>query len=74
MVFTLAYELNEMKYVWMNELGSVFSKEGSLIEVPYVATTFMGSLDLKSIPKSHGKWTNDMKNVMCYMQYVMCYM
>ena len=25
-----------MKYVWMNEADSVFAKEGSLVEVPYV--------------------------------------
>ena len=72
---TLAYEWNEMKYVWMNEEDSVFAKEGSLVEVSYVEPLFLGSLDVKSmIPRSHGIWTNDMKNVMCYMQYVMCYM
>ncbi len=36
MVLTLAYERNEVKYVWMNEADSVFAKEGSLVEVPYV--------------------------------------
>ena len=36
MVFTLAHELNEMKYVWMNEADTVFAKEESLVEVPYV--------------------------------------
>ena len=35
-MFTLAYEWNKMKYVWMNEAESVFSKEGYLVEVPYV--------------------------------------
>jgi len=36
MVFTLAYERNKVKYVWINEAGSLFAKEGSLVEVPYV--------------------------------------
>ena len=73
-MFALAYEWIEMKYEWMSEADSVFAKEGSLVEVPYVETSFLGSLDVKSmIPRSHGIWTNDMKNVMCYMQYVMCY-
>ena len=58
----------------MNEADSVFAKEGSLVEVPYVETSFLGSLDVKPMNlKSHGVWTNDMKNVMCYMQYVMCF-
>ena len=30
--------MNEMKYVWMNEVDSMFSKEGSLVEVPYIET------------------------------------
>ena len=64
----------EVKYVWMNEADSVFAKEGSLVEVRYVDPSFLGSLDVKSmIPKSQGVWTNDIKDVMCYMQYVMCY-
>ena len=59
----------EVKYVWMNEADSVFAKEGSLVD-----PSFLGSLDVKSmIPKFHGIWTNDMKDVMCYMQYVMWY-
>ena len=59
----------------MNETDSVFAKVGSLVEVPYVEPSFFVSLDVKSmIPRSPGIWTNDMKNVMCYMQYVMCYM
>ena len=63
-----------VKYVWMNETDSVFAKEVSIVEVQYVEPSFLGILDLKSmIPRSHGIWTNDMKNVMCYMQYVMCY-
>ena len=58
----------------MNEADFVFAKEGSLVEVPCVEPLFLESLDVKStIPRSHGMWTNDMKNVMCYMQYVMCY-
>ena len=66
--------MNEKKYVWMNEADSVFAKEGSLVEVPYVETSFLGSLDVKPMNlKSHGVWTNDMKNVMCYMQYAMFY-
>ena len=64
----------EVKYVWMNEADSVFAKEGFLVEFPYVETSFLGSLVVNSmIPRSHGIWTNDMKNFMCYMQYVMCY-
>ena len=56
----------------MNEADSVFAKEGSLVEVPYVETSFLGSLDVKPMNlKSHGVWTNDMKDVMCHMQYVM---
>ena len=31
---------NEMKYVWMNEVDSMFAKEGSLVEVPYVEPSF----------------------------------
>ena len=58
----------------MNEADSVFSKEGSLVEVSYVEPSFLGSLDVKSMnTMSDGIWTNDMENVMCYMQYVMCY-
>ena len=73
-MFTLAYEWNEMKYVWMKKADSVFSKNGSLVEVQYFDPSFLGILDVKSmIPRSHGIWTNDIKNVMWYMQYVMCY-
>ena len=39
-MFTLAYKRNEMKYVRMNEANSVFAKEGSLVEVPYVEPSF----------------------------------
>ena len=64
----------EVKYVWMDEVDFVFAKEGSLVEVPYVEPLFLGSLDVKSvIPKSHGVSTNDMKDIMCYMHYVLCY-
>ena len=57
-----------MKYVRMNEADSLFAKEGSLVEVSYVEPSFLGSLDVKSmIPKSHGVWINDMKDVMCYI-------
>ena len=71
---TLAYEWNEMKHVWMNEADSVFAKEGSLVEVPYVEPSFLESLDVKyMIPQSHGVWTNDMNDVICYMHYVMYY-
>ena len=67
--------MNKIKYVWMNEKDSMFSKEGSLVKVPYVEPSFLGSLNVKSmIPRSHGIWTNDMKDVMFYIQYVMCYM
>ena len=58
----------------MNEADSVFSKEDSLVEVPYVEPLFLGSLNVKSmIPRSHGIGINDMKDVMCYMQNDMCY-
>ena len=72
-MFTLAYEWNEMKYVWMNEADSMFVNEGSLVGVPYVEPSFFGSLDVKSmIPRSHGIWTNNMDSFMFYMKYVMC--
>ena len=58
----------------MNEVVSVYYKEGSLVEIQYVEPSFFGSLNVKSmIPRSHGIRTNDMQNAMCYMQYVMCY-
>ena len=58
----------------MTESDSVFAKEGSLVEVSYVKPSFLGSLDIKSmIPKLHGILTNEMKDVMCNMQYDMCY-
>ena len=71
----LAYETNEMKYVWMNEEDSLFAKQGSLVEVPYAQTSFYGSLVVKSMfPMSRGVWMNDMKDVMCYTHYFVCYM
>ena len=33
-------QTNEMKYVWMNEEDYVFAKEDSLVEVPYVESSF----------------------------------
>ena len=54
-MFTLAYERNEMKYILINEANSVFATEASLVAVPYVEPSFLGSLDVKSmIPRSHG--------------------
>ena len=38
---TLVYERMKMKYVWMNEEDSVFVKEGSIVEVPYVESSFL---------------------------------
>ena len=32
-MITLAYEWNEMKYVWRNEADSVFPKKGSQVEI-----------------------------------------
>ena len=58
----------------MNEADSVFANADSLVEVPYVEPSLLGSFDVKSmIPKVHGICTNYMKDVMCYMQYDMCY-
>ena len=58
----------------MNEANSVFAKVDFLVEVPYVEPSFLGSLNVKSmIPRSHGIRMNDMNNVMCYMNYDMCY-
>ena len=69
-----SFWMYEVKYEWMNEADSVFSKEDSLVEFSYVEPSFSGSIDVKSmIPKSHGVWTNDNKDVMSYIQYVMCY-
>ena len=58
----------------MNEADSVFSKADTLVEVPYVEPSFLISLNVKSmIPRYHGIWMNDMKDVMYYMQNNMCY-
>ena len=58
----------------MNEADSMFAKADSLVEVPYVEPPFLGSLNVKSmIPRSHGIRMNDMNNVMCYMNYDMCF-
>ena len=47
----------KVKYVRMNEADFVFAKKGSLVEVPYVEPSFLGSLDVKSmIHKSYGVW------------------
>ena len=39
-MFTLAYERDVMKYVWVNEADSAFAKEGSLVEVTNVEPSF----------------------------------
>ena len=52
----------------------MFAKEDSLVEVPYVEPSFLGSLNVKSmILRSHVLRMNDMNNVMCYVNYNMCY-
>ena len=57
----------------MKQIDYVFSKVDSLVEVPYVQTTFFGSLNVKSmIPRSHGIQMNDMNNIMCYRNYDIC--
>ena len=73
-MFTLAYEQNEVKYKWTNEADSMFAKEVSLVEVPYVESSFLESLNIKSmIPRSHDIRMNDMNNITCYMNYDMSY-
>ena len=58
----------------MNEADSVFAKADSLVQIPYVEPSFLGSLNVKyMIPRSHGILMNYMNNVMCYMKYDMCY-
>ena len=50
----------------MNEADSMFAKADSLVEVPYVEPSLLGSLNVKStIPWSHGRQMNDMNNVTC---------
>ena len=62
-----------MNYVWMNEADSVFAISDSLIKVPYVETSFLGSLNVKSmIPRSLGIRMNDMNNIMCYVYAIVC--
>ena len=52
----------------------MFVNEGSLVEVPFVEHLFLGIHDVKSmISKSHGIRTNDMQNVMFYMQFFIFY-
>ena len=47
--------MNEMKYVSMKETDSMFAKTDSLVEVPYVEPSLLGSLNVKSmISISHG--------------------
>ena len=71
-MFTLAYELNEMEYVWMNVAESVFANEDSLVEVPSVERLFLWCLnDNSMILRSHGMWMKYIKEVMCYMQNVL---
>ena len=51
----------------------MFTKEDSLVEVPYVEPSFLESRNVKSmIPRSHAILMNKMKDVMFYMQYDMC--
>ena len=58
----------------MNETDSMFTKSNTLVGFPYVEPSFLGSLNVNSmIPRSHGIQMNDMKNVMCYRNYDMCY-
>ena len=58
----------------MNEVDSVFAKADPLVEVSYVESSFLRSLNVKSmIPRSRGIRMSDMNNVMCYMNYDMCY-
>ena len=40
MVFTLAYEWIKVKYVRVNKANSVLAKVESLVEVPYVESSF----------------------------------
>ena len=48
----------------------MFAKADSLVEVPYVEPSFLGSLNVKfMIPRSHEILMNDMNNVMCYVNY-----
>ena len=58
----------------MKKADSLFANEDSLVEVPYVEPSFLGSLNVKSmIPRPHGILISVMNNVMCYMNYDMFY-
>ena len=58
----------------MNEADSVFAKGDSLVGVPFVEPSLLGGLNFKSmISRSLGILMNDTNNVMCYMNYVICY-
>ena len=58
----------------MNEAESVFAKAYSLVEVPYVEPSFLGSPNVKyMVTRSHVIPMNNMNNVMCYYNYDMCY-
>ena len=59
----------------MNEVNCVFAKAESLVEVPYTESSFWKDFNVKfMIPSSYGIRINDMNNVMCYMNYDMCYL
>ena len=62
----------EVKYVWMNEADSVFSNEGSLVEVPYVEPSFLGSLDVKSMIQSFMAYEQMIWKIMCYVWDIIC--
>ena len=73
-MLTLAYEWNEMENILMNWADFVFSDEDSLVEVRYVEPLFLGSINVKyMIPRPHGTWLNDMKNITFYINYDMCF-
>ena len=80
MVFTLAYERIKMKYVWMTEADSVFSKEGSLVEVPYIEPSFLEVLMLCQWFKGLMPYGQTIWNILCsnkqyvmwFVQYVTC--
>ena len=58
----------------MNEANCVFAEADSLVEVPYVKPSFLGSLNVMSmIPMFHGIRMNDMNNVIFYWNYDICY-
>ena len=58
----------------MNEADYVLAKAYSLVEVPYVEPSFLGSLNVNSmISRSLGIRMNDMNNVMCDINYDMFY-